>query len=58
MRERGLADPAESQRRNRNAKLSGSEIGIEIVNSSLKDLRVAPSGRDQLSHAAASNRDQ
>lgn len=57
MRERGLANPAERQRGDGYAQLRGSEIGVEIVDSSLKGLALT-SGRDQLSHAAPSNRDQ
>ena len=58
MRERGLANPAERQRGDRYAQLRGSEIGVEIVDGSLKGLRVAPACGDKLSHAAPANRDQ
>jgi hypothetical protein len=57
MRERGLADPAERERCDRDVQLSGSEIGVQIVDGPLQGLRVAPLGGDELSHTAPANCD-
>jgi len=44
----GLSDPAERQRRDRDAKLGRCKVGVEIVNGALKGGGVCPACADQL----------
>ena len=55
MRECGLSDPAERQRRDRDAKLGRCKVGVEIVNGALKGGGVGPACADQLCYTAATD---
>ncbi len=56
VRQRGLANPAQSERRNSDAQLGRREIGVEAVDGMLENRRVAAAGSDQLCHPASPDR--
>src|SRR2546423_1008947 len=55
MREGGLSDPAERQRRDCDAKLGRCKVGVEIVNGALKGGGIGPACADQLCYTAATD---
>jgi hypothetical protein len=55
VRQGGLSDPAERQRRDRDAKLGRCKVGVEIVDGALKGGGVGPACADKLCYTAATD---
>jgi hypothetical protein len=58
LRQRGLADPAERERRDGDAELRRRQVGVEMIERALQGGGVHAAPRDQLGDAAATNGDE